>query len=311
MNAHRDARDDAIDLLELANPVDPMRIVDPHDLTSAHDRVRRMIVATAAEAPSPPARRQRPRLVVRFGVATVVAAAVVVIVAFAGGVGHTVPSASAMTIKRAAAALAPVPGTIVHFDFTGTSSYTDGHSWTWTQDCWEQQGTNNSVVVNQAYPDAPAGTETAQVGTQEEIYDPATDTIYESEPAAAPANPGPNPSSSSDPSAFTGQIQRQLAVGNARVIGPATIDGQHAIEIVAPAGTYYVRADGTDAPIELIYHDPAGPGSTTTLVFHIYELLGAAGNESLLSLTARHPQARVDVSTADFRAALNHRLPNG
>ncbi len=310
MNTDRQGRRDAIALLDRANPIDPERVVDSHELTMAHDRVRQMIAATPAASPSTPAGRPRTRLVVGVGVSGAVAA-VAVAVAITDGVGHPVQTASAMTIKHAAAALAPASGTIVHFDFTGTSSWTGAPSQTWTQDCWEQEGTANSVVADQAHPGARIGTEIAQIGNQEEIYDPATNTIYESQPQGAP--PAAQPvASSSDPSAFTEQIQQQLASGHARVVGPATINAQRVTEIVAPDSTYYVRADGSDDPVELIYRNPTGtdPGSATTLVFHTYQLLPAAGSERLLSLTARHPGARVDISTADFRAALNHRLPH-
>jgi hypothetical protein len=130
-----------------------------------------------------------------------------------------------------------------------------------------------------------------------------------------PSVPKPSPSSDdaseADPtsSGFRGQILALLRSGEARVVGKRTIDGQDAIEIASADGhtTYYVDP-GTYRPLEL---DTRGTNGGTALHFRTYETLDLGANRTLLSLTARHPDARIDRDPADYNAAQERLFPNG
>jgi hypothetical protein len=123
--------------------------------------------------------------------------------------------------------------------------------------------------------------------------------------AAAASPPDPDPSSGS----FRDQILALLSSGGAQVAGHATIDGRDAIEIDSADGhtTYFVDPH-TYAPVEL---RTRGTGGGTALRFRTYENLDLAGNSSLLSLEAQHPDARVDRDAADYRAAESRLFPHG
>jgi hypothetical protein len=123
---------------------------------------------------------------------------------------------------------------------------------------------------------------------------------------ATPSEPNPNP----DSPAFASEILALLRSGNARVVGPATVDGQSTIEIDSSDGrtTYYVDAKSY-APVQL---NTQGTDGGTSLQFHIYETLtGAAARNSLLSLATQHPTATIDRSAANYQAAQARLFPNG
>jgi hypothetical protein len=85
------------------------------------------------------------------------------------------------------------------------------------------------------------------------------------------------------------QVRGLLTSGRARVDGRATIDGRDTIKIVfTRVETYYVAADGTYAPVELISGRPTDKNGMTT-VFQAYEELPGSSHGNLLSLTAPSP----------------------
>jgi hypothetical protein len=128
-------------------------------------------------------------------------------------------------------------------------------------------------------------------------------------PKPPPAKDDAPPDADPTGSGFRGQILALLRSGEARVVGHRTIDGQDAIEIASADGhtTYYV-SPGTYRPIEL---DTRGTDGGTALRFRTYETLDLGANRSLLSLTARHPGARIDRDPADYQAAQERLFPNG
>jgi len=129
--------------------------------------------------------------------------------------------------------------------------------------------------------------------------------------------PKPPPSSSdedlqnvdSGSSDFRGQILALLRSGEARVVGHRTIDGQDTIEIASASGhtTYFVDP-GSYRPVEL---RTRGTDGGTALRFRTYETLSLGDNRDLLSLTAQHPDARVDRDPADYEAADARLHPHG
>jgi hypothetical protein len=123
--------------------------------------------------------------------------------------------------------------------------------------------------------------------------------------------PGSHDDSSADPTSsdFRSQILTLLRSGEAHVVGHRTIDGQDTIEIASADGhtTYFVDPK-TYRPVEL---DTKGKGGGTSLRFRTYETLDSGADASLLSLTAQHPDARVDRDPAHFDAADERLFPNG
>lgn len=117
--------------------------------------------------------------------------------------------------------------------------------------------------------------------------------------------------SSADPwsPAFRDEILRLLNSGDAHVEGHRTIDGRDTIEIGSADGhtSYYVDPDSSE-PVEL---DTRGTDGGTALRFRTYETLPAEGNDSLLALTAQHPNATVDRNVSDWRAAQARLFPHG
>jgi hypothetical protein len=108
---------------------------------------------------------------------------------------------------------------------------------------------------------------------------------------------------------FRDEILALLRSGKASEHGRETVEGRDAIRIVSPGGvtTYLVDAQTYD-PIRLVTRKGA---TSVTLEFETYEQLPASGNESLLSLTAQHPDARVDESPDAYRQAQARLYPHG
>jgi hypothetical protein len=110
------------------------------------------------------------------------------------------------------------------------------------------------------------------------------------------------------------ELRQQLASGQARDEGHATIAGRHTIKIVlaSESVTYYLAADSRYTPVEQVDGTtPTGKAGTTTMVYHAYQQLPASGNGDLVSLTAQHPTATVEHSPAGYRAAIARLYPHG
>jgi hypothetical protein len=222
-----------------------------------------------------------------------------------------------MAIKGATQALQPPPGTILHIDSTLTTSFSDGHRFTTRQDVWQQpRGAQcNYLNLRKSSPGTPSGTEGGTVNGRAELYDPVRNTIYIAPRIKVPPLPRgvTLPSECSYMADFARQVRGLLTSRQARVDGHATIDGKDTIKITFAGGvnTYYVAADGTYAPVELVNGRPTGEAGLSTLVFHTYAELPASDARHVLSLTARHPTAAVDHTLAEYRAAIRRLFPNG
>jgi hypothetical protein len=150
---------------------------------------------------SPQGEHRRPRRATAVRVAVAGTAAAVVVgtaIAVIGEQGGDVTPASAAVIRHARAALLPAAGTILHVDMTGTQNNGDGTTVTWRDESWQQNG---APYDRRQVETTPAGTttESANVGTTEQVYDPSTNTIYESASTGAGQKqklfltPGPRP----------------------------------------------------------------------------------------------------------------------
>jgi hypothetical protein len=318
MTPHDDDRFDAMALLERANPIDHDNGLGFAELGAAHAHVRALldsqIPAPDGPGPTGPLRgrgRRRPGARLGLGVAALAAAALAAVLVLTSSAGPEVPSAAAMTIKRATEALRTTPATILHVDFSLTSSYPDGHSWTVREDSWQQQGpVCNFLLLHQRDPGTPPGTIGGTVNGKDELYDPVRNTIYV---APGVRNWAGLPTECSFMARFADQVRGLLRSHQARIAGHATVDGKDTIKIVFASGgnTYYVAADGTYAPVELVHGRRTDKTGLSTTVFHTYERLPASGHSDLLSLTARHPTAAVKNSLAGYRSAINRLFPDG
>jgi hypothetical protein len=139
--------------------------------------------------------RRRRTLAVR----TVLAVAVVASVAFGALSIVLRPASGASVVRRAAAAIAPSPGTILHVGMLGSQTNPHGSVVTWRDESWQQESPPYARRQIETAPDGSV-VETASTTGSDEVYDPKTETIYVSPASsAAPARrpwkitPGPRP----------------------------------------------------------------------------------------------------------------------
>jgi hypothetical protein len=85
--------------------------------------------------------------------------------------------AGASVVDRAAAAVAPSPGTILHVDMLGYQNNGDGSGITWRDESWYQQSPPYDGRKIQTAPDGSV-VETATADGRDEVYDSARNTIY-------------------------------------------------------------------------------------------------------------------------------------
>jgi hypothetical protein len=109
----------------------------------------------------------------------------------------------ASVVDRAAAAVAPSPGTILHVDMLGSQTNGDGSVITWRDDSWQQQSPPYDGRKIETAPDGSV-VETATADGQDQLYDAARNTIFVSERVTATPDelnsfdlePGPRPGTS-------------------------------------------------------------------------------------------------------------------
>jgi hypothetical protein len=128
--------------------------------------------------------RMRRGLVLRWALA----AAVVVAAALGALSIISRDGAGASAVDRAAAAVAPSAGTILHVDMHGFQDNGDGSTITWRDESWQQQSPPHDGRQIETAPDGSV-VETATAVGREEVYDSARNTIYVSAPesTATPA----------------------------------------------------------------------------------------------------------------------------
>ena len=94
------------------------------------------------------------------------------------------PASGASVVRRAAAAIARSPGTILHVDMVGTQTNPDGSVVTWRDESWQQESAPWARRQIETGPDGVV-TESGSTQSSEEVYDPKTNTIYVSTHEAA------------------------------------------------------------------------------------------------------------------------------
>jgi hypothetical protein len=226
--------------------------------------------------------RRRARRVVRWALALSVPAAAVAAttatVLLTGG-GASGPSvASAAIIRHVRAELTAPAGSILHESATVTLP--DGSSMHF--ELWTRAGTGVYRVIK-------FGQEVSLSDTENEIYDPSTNTVM-----VSPLPPAIHQRevSRGDPAA---ELKRMVESGQATAT-PTTYNGTPAYKIIVSSSgdpslngiAYVARSDYR--PLEL--DSAAHPGGK--VVFSTYEYLPATpANDALLAVTSAHPGAAV------------------
>jgi hypothetical protein len=258
-------------------------------LPSSLDRYRFQLErAVAADL----GRRRRRR------VAGVVAAVAVVLV-----VVNLLPSgddrpgvAPASAVERAAQALEPREGAILHMHLVGRQ-FDDSHpDVRWEHESWTLVGTGDNRSI-QTPPFGPV-TETAYVDGVESLWDASRGRVVE-KPARRPE--ASTPAANGE---FRDEARAMLRSPRAKVMRQ-TRDGEPVLRI-AVGRRFYVVDGETFAPIEL---RTRGTSGGTVLRFLAYEWLPL--DDELLSVAAQHPGAPVVRDAAAYDAALQRLFPNG
>ena len=108
---------------------------------------------------------------------------------------------------------------------------------------------------------------------------------------------------------FRTQIKALIRSGYLKVVGPVVVHGRQAIEIAsADRHLVYDVAPNTYRPLEF---DTRGTTGGVDMFISTYRVLPGRGNGALLSLRARHPDAAIDRSVADYQHALHRLFPHG
>jgi hypothetical protein len=218
---------------------------------------------------------------IAFGVAAVAAAGAASIAVLVGANGSGGPAlANAAIIRHAIRAVTSPAGTILHVKVLSVQNGTQ-----FVGEWWQQTG---PPYANRGLKgDAGHFGESADNGTTSFQYDPGTNTIYERPDSSRPTFTDP-----------ISQVRQQLQNGQAHVDGAVVIDGVSLYKIALPQGLvgYFDRSDYMPRYLD----DPQRDGTVERLRVVTYEHLAMTrANESLLSMTAQHPDARIDTNSND------------
>jgi hypothetical protein len=228
-----------------------------------------------------PRRRSRNKLELTFGGAAVAAAVAAVALLALGGPGGSAgpPAAEAAIIHHALHAISLPPNTIVHVKEVGVANGTRVEAEWWQQ-------TDAPYALRMIKGPVGRALEGAADGTTSFQYNAGTNTIVETPNARTPTLVDP-----------IAGVRRQLADGGAQVSGKATINGVSLYRIELSTGVIAYFDTVTFRPMYL--DNPQGSGNVVrTRVVSYDELPANAANAKLLSITAQHPDARVETRAA-------------
>jgi hypothetical protein len=245
------------------------------------ERLRLAIRATLGQQPRPQPRIRRHRMRLGLGAAAVAAAtAAIGVVALIGSGGSGGPStASAAILAHVARAISPPSNLIVHVKETGVQPDGTPVGVEW----WQETNARHAIRLIKTYGDQPS--EGSADGTTHSSYDPGTNTIYRRPDSRSPTLIDPIET-----------VRAELVRGTADVSGTASIDGRSLYRIELPKGVvgYFDKTDYRPVYLD----NPQGDGSVVrTRVVAYEELPLTAGNEKLLSISAQHPDARVETAS--------------
>ena len=238
-------------------------------------------------------RRRRPRRVSsRIAVVATAAAAIalgVLSVLPDDGPLGALPGNGSSAIALAAEALTGAEGEILHTVALATLERPDGTVETSRTETWQRNSAPYDERSVETWEGTDFGREIGSIGGRPYAYDSRTNTIYTTAPGAVLPDPRPGDAS------LQGLRDRMLVLldsGEAREEGRITVDGREAIRIVAGGSMLLVDAESYD-PIE--WSGKADDGTLVTTRLDTYEWLPPTdANLALLSVTAQHPDARLE-----------------
>ncbi len=255
---------------------DLARLAEPRE-TDEH--LRLAVRATLAKQLNPqPKRRFSRRIALALVAAAAASAGLIALLAGTTGSGPT--PADAAILHHTLRAVTPPSNTILHVKVVGVQNGAEisGETWQQTAPPYASRGMKGPIGSQ---------SEAGDNGTTSFLYDSSTNTIYEQPDSSAPTFEDPIAS-----------VRKALNDGAAHVEGTVVIGGESLYKIELPQGMvgYFDRA--TYVPRYL--DDPQGDGSVLRLRVAAYEYLPmTSGNAKLLSVTAEHPNARIDTNPAD------------
>jgi hypothetical protein len=237
-------------------------------------------------------RRRRRR---RAGaVAAAVAAVVVVVNLLPSGGDRPGGVAPASAVERAAQALQPREGAILHMHMVGRQFEDGRRDLRWEHESWTLVGTGDNRTV-QTPPFGPV-TETAYADGVESLWDETGGRVIEKRSERSESTPAAN-------GEFRAEALAMLRSPRAKV------KRERNIVRIAVGQTAYVVDGRTYAPIEL---RTRGTSGGTVLRFVAYEWLPLeAETEKLLSIAAQHPGAPVVRDAATFDAVQRELFAKG
>jgi hypothetical protein len=241
-------------------------------------------------------RRRRRRAA---GVVAAVAAVLVAVNLLPSDADRPGAVAPASAVERAAAALQPRDGAILHMHVVGRQFQDEYPDVRWEHESWTLVGSEDNRSV-QTQPFGPVA-ETAYGGGVESLWDERGERVVEKRA------PRPQASTPAADNGFRSQALDMLRSPRAKVTTQSR-DGRSVLRI-ATGRTAYVVDGRTYTPIEL---RTRGTGGGTVLRFKVYESLPLdAETEKLLSVAAQHPGAPVVRDAAEYDAAAARLFPNG
>jgi hypothetical protein len=232
------------------------------------------------------------------GVVAAVAAVLVVINLLPSGDDRPGGVAPASAVERAAQALQPREGAILHMHMVGRQ-FEDGRpDVRWEHESWTLVGTGDNRTV-QTPPFGPVA-ETAYADGVESLWDATGDRVVEKRSPRPQSTPAAN-------GEFRDDALAMLRSPRAKVT-TRTRDGASVVRIAVGQTAYLVDAR-TYTPIEL---RTKGRSGGTVLRFLAYESLPLnAETEKLLSIAAQHPGAPVVNDAAEFQRVQAELFPRG
>jgi hypothetical protein len=244
------------------------------------ERLRLAIRATLREELlRRPKARRRNRLALGSALAAATAAAAVVVLIGNGGSGGP-SSANAAILAHVARVMSPPLNLIVHVKESGVQPDGTPVSVEW----WQETNPPYAVRIikgasNQAY-------EGSRDGTSNSLYDPATNTIHQQASSKSLTLTDP-----------VETVRAELGNGTANIAGPVTIESQSLYKIALPNGVigYFDQSDYRPVYLD----NPQGDGTVVRTHVLVYEELPLTSeNKRLLSVTAQHPNAKVETDAA-------------
>jgi hypothetical protein len=245
-------------------------------------------------------RRERPTATRRLAVRGLLVAAVAITVAVTASFwpGGSGPSAA----QAAAAALAGTSGTVLHSVEIETRTLRDGTVEGVRYERWDAGDApydSRAIRVEGA-----SSFETATVGGTTQLYDAATNTVYEqpfdSARDKAAGGRGADP--------YRAKIISLLDSGELQQRGTGSVDGRSVVKLVSTDGLATLEVDARSYdPIS--WRVDQGQSGVIEDRFTTFERSPAGATQ--LSLAIVHPGARVVTGAAGFAAAMQRLAPKG